>query len=321
MGTWTDADKEAARAWGRKNSPQTQEDYYKGIVNFCRMSEPSDRVCLDSRMDDKLYEVWRDRSVIPEGASHMPPGSTAKFGVPADIIFANTIPIKDCEIWVDERDQLPGGIICKYRVVIFDYLDQSLALVKKFEEEGVFEKPEPFMVGATIIDLPNSQLYLPIFVEYGNDFTLLAAPFVLKNGKCVDARKALGVDLVDMSYFGTLGNQYLLTWYSIQISLLHPRIKEGYRMDDPSIKNAKKKKSKQTKRRTKLIRRLYLDEAVLERETKGDSINRKTLVWYVCGHFRHYKSGKIIFIQPYWKGALRQIKRNIDNGRDREIAI
>lgn len=28
--------------------------------------------------------------------------------------------------------------------------------------------------------------------------------------------------------------------------------------------------------------------------------------WPVIGHWRHYKSGKIIFIKPYWKGPKRQ---------------
>lgn len=320
MGEWTATDREAARKWALEYAPQTNEEWYEGIVKFCKMSKPSDRVCLNSKMDDKLYEIWKSRSVIPEGVTHNK-GTAGMHGIPADIIFANTIPLKDCEIWVDESDQSKDGILCKYRVVIFDTLDYLLTLVKKFEEEGVFEKREPFLVGATIIELPQSRLYLPIFVEYGNDFTLLGAPFVLRNGKCMDARKVLGIDSVDLNYFGTLGNQFLLTWYSIQISLLHPRIKEGYHTDDPSVRNAKKKKSKQTKRHTKLIRRLYLDEDVLDRETTSNSINRKTLVWYVCGHFRHYKSGKIIFIQPYWKGALRKVKQNLDKGRDREIAI
>jgi len=320
MGAWTTADVEAARKWAQKYVPESHEEYCNGIVKFCKISAPSDRVCLDSRMDDKLYEIWKNRSVIPDGVSHLEENA-GMYGIPADIIFANTIPIRDCEIWVDERDQIPNGIVCKYRVVIFDYLDSTLKLVKKFEEEGVFEKPEPFMVGAAIIDLQQAQLYLPLLVEYGNDFLLLGAPFVLRNGQYIDARTAFGADTINTSYFATLGNQHLLTWYSIQISLLHPKIKYGYRIEDPQIKNAKKKKSKQTKRRTKLIRRLYLDEAILDRETKGDGINRKTLVWYVCGHFRHYKNGKIIFIQPYWKGALREIKRNLDDGRDREIAI
>lgn len=34
-------------------------------------------------------------------------------------------------------------------------------------------------------------------------------------------------------------------------------------------------------------------------------INRQTQVWGVIGHFRHYKNGKVIYIQPYKKGPGR----------------
>ena len=50
----------------------------------------------------------------------------------------------------------------------------------------------------------------------------------------------------------------------------------------------------------------------------GREYERHTLVWYVIGHWRNYGSGKRVFIQPYWKGALRNLKMSLD-GRDREI--
>ena len=314
MCAWADADKAAARDWVQENSPQSKSDYYKGIVEFCKMSEPSDRVCLDSKMDDKLYGIWKDRSVIPEDVPYSE-GYTGKYGIPSDIIFANTVPLKDCEICVDERDQLKDGIICKFRVVIFEPLDFALKLVKKFEEEGVYEKQSPFLIGALIIELPQGRLYIPIYVQYGVNFCLVGNAFLKGNNGEYHPAESHNGD------WGAIGNQFMLTWYSIQISLLHPTIKTLYHVNDPSIRNAKKKKSKQTKRRTKLIRRMYLDEAEYERETTGSTINRKTLVWYVCGHFRHYKNGRVIFIQPYWKGVLREVKRNLDRGRDRAIAV
>jgi hypothetical protein len=38
---------------------------------------------------------------------------------------------------------------------------------------------------------------------------------------------------------------------------------------------------------------------------------RKSMIWYVTGHWREYKSGKRIFIQGYWKGALRHSKDDV----------
>ena len=50
-------------------------------------------------------------------------------------------------------------------------------------------------------------------------------------------------------------------------------------------------------------------------------INRKCLCWYVIGHWREYKNGNKIFIQGYWKGALRNAKKNYDDGRERIIDV
>lgn len=38
-------------------------------------------------------------------------------------------------------------------------------------------------------------------------------------------------------------------------------------------------------------------------------IVRKTAKWIVRGHFRHYKSGKIVFIQAYYKGPKKDSKK------------
>jgi hypothetical protein len=47
------------------------------------------------------------------------------------------------------------------------------------------------------------------------------------------------------------------------------------------------------------------------------------MIWYVTGHWREYKkTGKRIFIQGYWKGALRDMKstafQNLEP-REREL--
>jgi hypothetical protein len=50
---------------------------------------------------------------------------------------------------------------------------------------------------------------------------------------------------------------------------------------------------------------------------------RRSMIWYVTGHWREYKkTGKRIFIQGYWKGALRDMKstafQNLEP-REREL--
>lgn len=41
-------------------------------------------------------------------------------------------------------------------------------------------------------------------------------------------------------------------------------------------------------------------------EKKEGKIVRKTDKWIVCGHVRHYKSGKIVFVQAYYKGPNKE---------------
>ena len=52
----------------------------------------------------------------------------------------------------------------------------------------------------------------------------------------------------------------------------------------------------------------------------GKKNKRHALLWHVIGHWRTYKSGKKVFVQPYWKGALREVK-NMEEAREREINI
>ena len=44
----------------------------------------------------------------------------------------------------------------------------------------------------------------------------------------------------------------------------------------------------------------------------GQSRTYHALVWHVVGHWRRLPSGQKTFVRPYWKGAMRSLKRNLD---------
>ena len=312
----------------------TNEMYWKATLKMCGLSSPSDRVCIDYKTDDKLYEIWKNRAVIEEeevlkSLNFGGYNKSKAYGVPSDIIFADTIPLKDFEIWCDERgaDLKDGysGHIVKYRVVIYEKAQKLIAYMKELLKKGQIPGLPPIEVGCMIVDLYGSpcKMYIPIFVQDGSNFLGMMENSVFVKFPNGELKSPLDVGAaVSYSDLAMFANELSLTWYSIQISLLHPQIKNLYKVDDPREKNLKKKKSKQTKRHTKLIRKVYLNEDDIENVINPKkNVNWKTLVWYVCGHFRHYKNGNTIFIQPYWKGALREVKRNLDEGRDRELAI
>lgn len=99
----------------------------------------------------------------------------------------------------------------------------------------------------------------------------------------------------------------LVVWYGIQVALLNPYVKNVFRTE--TIRktgfnpNGKKRKSI-----VKYIRHHYLNPGALSPKMETGQLLRKTMAWYVCGHWRHYQGGKTIFIQPYWKGPLRETK-------------
>jgi hypothetical protein len=73
------------------------------------------------------------------------------------------------------------------------------------------------------------------------------------------------------------------------------------------------------------VRKHFLNIADMEEcaHTKEaeKTYHRKCLVWHVIGHWRTYKNGTKIFIQPYWKGVLRKVKKACDvEPRSRELS-
>ena len=260
-------------------------------------SKPSDSIFLTAADDDMIREVWK--------------GSVKeKDNVPSDLFFSGDIPLMDCEITVDETDmprEKGGGEVVTYRVVVIpDYKERI--------ETGC--EDDAIRVAALVFSRGSRHFIYPIVVVKGFDYLLTGYPGFhgIQNPQVQETVSAL----IPAVY------SCISTWYGIQISLLHPTIKEVFshprevRVYDPDP-NAKKRK-----RRTRYIKRHVIKSDEIEKALCGGSerqFNRRTLVWYVIGHWRHYANGSKVFIKGYWKGVFRELKRNIDDGRDRQIVL
>lgn len=109
-------------------------------------------------------------------------------------------------------------------------------------------------------------------------------------------------------------------WCAVQFALLHPKVKTIIANGDKQ-KEYTKEKDKSTgkrKRVVKYVRRHVIYGEDFERSMR--EINRQCLCWYVIGHWRHLSNGKTVYVKGYWKGELRELERNLDEGRLREIA-
>lgn len=243
----------------------------------------SDIIRIDHQTDMELYQ-----SLINEDL-----GSSVY--TPSDIVFANTIPLKDIEIQIDERStdfSFGKGSLVRYRVIIFDNLSNIDNALK------------PTSIGYLVLYMTDSKKPFVIFslaVQKGNNFIFPLSAYSIVN-----------IPL-------TL-NIFTNTWYAIQISLLHPKIKTLF--DNPTkipIHNNRGYGNRPRKVKYIKIHKIRINDVKHITHESGER-KRKCLVWYVIGHWRKYKTGREIFIQGYWKGQLRDIKQNLDN-RERIITV
>ncbi len=260
-------------------------------------SQPSDHIHLKRKDDEALCDLWKQSSSIEEGS------------IPSDLFFAGKIPLHDCKIIVDERDQ-PGGELCTYRVVVFsDYKER----IKTAGEELVY-------VAAIVLQYGSHTAFIPLIVQEGVDMIGIGqcGQHGIPKSRIEENRKNVSMqDIINMAY------SYLETWYGIQVALLHPMLKEVFRHPRTErVYNPGTVKSGKHKRITRYVKThvINADEIRQAAAGTGQEYTRHTLIWYVIGHWRRYANGKKVFIQPYWKGALRHLKMDIE-GRDREIVI
>lgn len=269
--------------------------------SICK-TKPSDIVSLKGKDDDALCELWK------KGCSN----DLAKNGyIPSDLFFAGNIPLLDCAITVDERDKdKVNGQVCDYRVVVFEDYQERIK-----EANG-----DAADVGAVVITHGNRTMFIPMMVCEGID-TIMIGEIGWHN--IPTSQRENAKRFTSQQDMATMAYAHLVTWYGIQVALLHPTVRDVFQHPrTEKIYNPDARKNGKHKRITRYIKRHFVNAADIEAAVygAGREFTRHTLVWYVIGHWRHYADGRKVFIQPYWKGALRELKMNLDD-REREIAI
>lgn len=210
--------------------------------------------------------------------------------IPSDLFFAKTIPLLDCEISIsDEKATI------KYRVVVFDdYAD----IIER-------NTASPACVGVLILNKPfETDIYIPLLVIDGCE------SLAIDQRSYVLSREATTKIFLDT----------MATWYGIQIALLHPTIKEVFLHPSTASNSEMKRRERNEKRHVKYVKKHIVNIDDLIRCAEKTKRIKKCLAWYVIGHWRHYKDGKQIFVKPYWKGALRELKGNAgEEARERDM--
>ena len=109
-------------------------------------------------------------------------------------------------------------------------------------------------------------------------------------------------------------------WHGVQLALLHPKVKEVFENPKTAKEYTREKDSTGKRRRVvRYYKRHVIDGEDMQRQMK--EINRHCLSWYVVGHWRHLKDGRVTYVRGHWRGEMRAMKKNIDKGRERELVI
>lgn len=252
-------------------------------------SSPSDYISFDPSTKEVLDSYLKD---VLNGIINIPSDS-----IPSDIFKANTISIPDMlfkmSVWNDDYTIHTSDMYIRF-VYAKDHF-----IIGVQNSNGSY--------GAITTTISDDDVTINkdvVYTKHGNDSFYIRQSY--KN-----AVKLLSYAMA----------KYMLGyWYIIQIMMLNPAMK-----DRLFVKGSKEKLRCnnehitgviQKKRKTKYVKYKELNTIMLS----SDSVRKQhTMCWYVIGHYRQYKSGLKTFVHGYWKGPLRELQKNLDDGRERIV--
>lgn len=280
----------------------------------------SDKVTLTRKAHMKLLSMWYSRN-------------QDKFSgiIPADIYINRDdqkIPIEDCIIELESNE--PGKYdifrIKLFTRVILDQLNAAIQSVPESKTEwdsqvigAITWKHHDATKCETVAKL--------IYDEAGNAITIVT-PFLsneIESRTPDEWQECLKYSIKSKEDLSAI-YEGLQAWYSVQIALLNPILKTCVIEDTKKVARSpdygsKKRKSKVMYMKVKYVSEESINTALTIEHTPGKrKIVRKTMAWYVIGHYRTYKSGKRTWVRPHWRGPLRALMMPED-GKPRERVI
>ncbi|MCM1213994.1 MAG: hypothetical protein NC548_05690 [Lachnospiraceae bacterium] len=313
---------------------RSKEDYYKLLQRHYPNLYIADLGTQQAMLEYLSMETYTDtieitrRDIIPIAELWDEQINTSLY-VPADILLANTIPLPAIEIKYHMNEPSEKDVCQTYYVNIWTEL-LPLAAKRLSEENHTLAVG---IVSCPIIDIEGTycgKLAAPIIVGYGMPtLGMHACGWKLNVDVPIDSLAKL------IQTFWENAPHWMYIWYNIQFGMLHPIIRKVLASTSTSIPMQVTKSAKKKKRRSvKYIRRHIVNATDIRAALESSSIvssstgssdkkyHRHTMSWYVTGHWRtNKKTGKAKFIQGFWKGPLRQVQRNLDDGRDREVIV
>lgn len=269
------------------------------LSNILESSSPSDYISFTKDTKEWLQTYAKNNL----GLDYI---SDIDARIPNDIFIANTIPLPDfcfvMTIYDGEYKHITDEFIIRFIV----YKNKLFMVFGNTKQGKLITAVTLIEVNEGYLEIDNSIMYC----NHPNDLEFQ------------ENRYKAAVKTMTLA----LANYMLIEWYTVQVLLLHPVIKERLfvqgnkeklRTNNSEIIGNANSSKKSRKRKAKYVRYKSLDESLFKSEIIR---KRHTLCWYVIGHYRHYKNGSKTFVHGYWKGPLRELKKNLDEGRERILA-
>ena len=281
---------------GVKLASKVNTEKAKKWHDICSECFPSDEIILDTSTMAFLDTIL----------TRMGLGSIENtYSIPDDIIISKNVPLPNIILRTDAETER------SYRFVLDGddlYLIDTMDFAKEYGwDHDRFGAPV-FMINRF---LHHDHYYDTDFEEvYVSDDRLDP-----HNTELSVTRKIHLMNLYRSRYsFATV---LLRCWYAIQVLLLHPNfVKSDILKRDRKVKISENELllKKSPKRKAYYIKRESINTDIFKR----NEFSRKTMCWYVIGHYRKHGDGKT-WVNGYWKGPLRNAKQNLDDGRERVI--
>ena len=319
---------------------QTERDWFfnsdnsEYFVSRLEVSNPSDIImCSSTSQENDFESFWLSKEdmnyMSKEGSSF------SDIPIPADLFFSKTLSLLDFEIHTNLDDQVVDVDTDK----TYKDIGRSMTSVHRFcvEEnyravvDGLLSPDQAgrkFHVAtfyAHIIDNKTGQaapkIIFPVFVEYGNDYLIAEKCAYSTEEK---SRQILFVrDSIKDGEYAHLIHQEMMLFYGVELAMIHPVYKEIFESPrDDRIFDKSSKEKKKSKSKTRVVHKHFIKKSTFsDAKRKYEGFNRNTMVWHVSGHWRHYANDKKVFIQPYWKGPLRETKKNLDSTRIMKVDV
>ena len=275
---------------------------------------------------------------IPKDAQSIPGKKGGLSQLPADIVFANTIPLKHMAIMpkVYKEDKY-----IDYYIIHFHDDDVRNANIFKMLSGEADEASIGWIqhiLDGTIFNVKGwIKYYVEIVLDAKHDNIALNKMHYYESSESLKGRMD-EMHNNPMFWFPKLAEEVqvnfevLAAWYTLQQCILHDELKEFVkkaRIEKPSIKKPTERSMRNKKyvqRYVIQLQRLFNEYDINDIDNSKGPRKYKKALWHVAGHWRHYKDGKRVFIQGYWKGSQRNsgdpnkmhfpIEISLDNFKD-----